>query len=510
MIAGNIIVRIGADVTGISEGFKKAQEVLEKGSKKLKSAGSVLTKGITAPMGAAVAGIAALRNSTAEYRADMSKFEQNVKSSGTSLGKMKDELFKLTAITGEGDAAIEALSNLMATGFDDTEMERALKALSGAVIKFPDTLKIEGLADGLQETLATGKAVGTFAELIERMGGNVEEFDIQMANATTSAEKQQVALDWLAKSGLSDVTTEYENTNKAALDASKAQQEFQDKVADLAKAFDPLITALLPVLQEHIIPAVVTLTEWVGEMAEKFSKLKPQTQENIVKFAGFAFVLGPVLSGLGGVLGVIAPLIGKLGGLKGVVGGAGGVTSLLGGAGGLGPVLLGLFNPATGAVLTIIAGIALLVFAFDDMKKAAKAARDEGSLATQALAAGTKQPGYKAPPNSAVNTDDLYGEKKTTKGTSAYNTQVGISQMNAKLDFKSSQLESYAIGTNYVPSDGLAYLHKGEAVIPADQNKGFGGGVIVNVTGNTILNDRDADRLGDTIVRRLKLAGVKV
>lgn len=33
---------------------------------------------------------------------------------------------------------------------------------------------------------------------------------------------------------------------------------------------------------------------------------------------------------------------------------------------------------------------------------------------------------------------------------------------------------SYDVGTNYVPNDGLAYLHKGEAVIPAKYNEGIG------------------------------------
>ncbi|MBK6563772.1 MAG: hypothetical protein IPG18_00925 [Saprospiraceae bacterium] len=48
---------------------------------------------------------------------------------------------------------------------------------------------------------------------------------------------------------------------------------------------------------------------------------------------------------------------------------------------------------------------------------------------------------------------------------------LGLAQIAA---IASAPLPSLAIGTDYVKSDGLAQLHKGEAVVPADVvNGGF-------------------------------------
>ena len=149
---------------------------------------------------------------------------------------MKDNMYDLVAMTGETDSSIEALSNLMAAGFEGDGMQSALDGLSGAIVKFPDTLKIESLSDSLQETLATGAATGQFGELIERMGGNLDEFNAGLANCTSEAERQQYALNWLSQSGLAELNEEYHKNNQATIDLSVADQKLTDSKGKLATA----------------------------------------------------------------------------------------------------------------------------------------------------------------------------------------------------------------------------------------------------------------------------------
>lgn len=236
-----------------------------------KIAGTAVVTGVKA-MGAAIvaaaAGVVGATESTKEYRNDLAKLEQNANTAGNSFDLMKDKLSQLNALTGETDSSIEALSNLMATGFDDTQMTHALEALSGAVIKFPDTLKIEGLADGLQETLATGEAVGPFTELIDRMGGSTDEFNKALAGATTEVEKQQVALDWLAESGLAKVNEQFKETNKNMLAAEEAQFKLNDAIADFATAAEPSIATVKTGLADILTSLVDVVTGTEGATQE--------------------------------------------------------------------------------------------------------------------------------------------------------------------------------------------------------------------------------------------------
>ena len=52
-------------------------------------------------------------------------------------------------------------------------------------------------------------------------------------------------------------------------------------------------------------------------------------------------------------------------------------------------------------------------------------------------------------------------------------TTVTINSSDGKTEMSSKKTASFAVGTNYVPNTGLAYLHQGEAVIPAKYNRPY-------------------------------------
>lgn len=79
---------------------------------------------------------------------------------------------------------------------------------------------------------------------------------------------------------------------------------------------------------------------------------------------------------------------------------------------------------------------------------------------------------------------------------------------NVDLTPKSGMFSGFghAAGLSYVPYDNYpALLHEGERVLTARENRGYGGGVNVSVTGNnfTVREEADIDRIAETIARKV-------
>ena len=296
------------NVNAIGTAFKEAKDKVEPVIKKVEKVGSVIggatskavkftatlgkidtamigkaadgfkkyTQTIGVGLAAVTTALAANVEASREWNSDMTKLKTNAETRGNNFDFMKSKMQDLVAITGESDSSIEALSNLMAVGFSDEQMTPAINALSGAVEKFPDTLKIESLSDSLQETLATGAATGQFSELIGRMGDSVDDFNAGLQNCTSEAERQQYALDWLANSGLSEINDEYQSANKSTLDYERASFELQDALASLGTAFTPVMAGAKGMAADFLtksLPAVQKLSGGFTKLFDGVSSL---------------------------------------------------------------------------------------------------------------------------------------------------------------------------------------------------------------------------------------------
>lgn len=270
--AGDAAQKTGKDMNSLSVGGVALGTVL----------GNVATK-LLEFAGSAVTFLTDAVEETKEFRSDLSKLEQNAKAAGTGIDDVTDDLEYFVAITDETDSSVEALSNLLKAGFTGETLTDAVNNLSGAVVAFPDTLKIESLADSLQETLATGEATGQYGELLERLGVNLEDFNKGLQKCTTSAEKQQYAVDILAKNGMADLNAQYKEANADLIAYSTAQTRYTETLSKVGAAMQPVMTALTDtktLLLEGMIPALETTGQALSE------KLASTSVQNSIKKIG--------------------------------------------------------------------------------------------------------------------------------------------------------------------------------------------------------------------------------
>lgn len=248
-----------------------------------------------APVTAAVTGLAtaavATIPATQELRSDLSKLDANAREAGVGIDAAR-EAYRLFAVqSGETDSAIEATSNLLQAGFTESNLQKAVEGLAGAAQRFPDTIKVESLADSLQETLATGEATGQFGELLDRLGVGAENFSTALGECSSVAEQQNLVLTTLAQTGLMESYNAWAKNNEEMLANQEANLALQESTA---------------VLAEQILPFATTAIEKVTELLNWFTSLDSTSQTMIVT----ALALLAAISPLAGIIAGISTVVG--------------------------------------------------------------------------------------------------------------------------------------------------------------------------------------------------------
>jgi len=241
---------------------------------------------------AATAGLGALAVGTQELNGDLARLRTNADVAGVGLGEAEAAFQRLFQVSGEADSSVEAVSQLLAAGFQGEQLTGVLDEISGAAIRFSDTLNVEGLSDGLQETLALGEASGQFAELLDRSGVSLDAFEQGLAGASTESGKLQFVIDTLNNRGLSDTAERFAELNPEVQASAEANANLQLALANLGLILTPLITT-------------------VQELATRFIEFATANPELVTGFA----LVSAAITALAGAFALFSPLVSSLVGL---------------------------------------------------------------------------------------------------------------------------------------------------------------------------------------------------
>lgn len=399
---------------------KKSDIALSKLSSAAKEAGDKLSKAADAvePFSKAAAGVVlgavTAVKSSEELRTDLSKLDNNARQAGVGVDAVRQAFEAFNVATDETDSSIEATSNLLRAGFTENNLQAAMEGITGAYLAFPDTMKVESLADSLQETLATGEATGQFGELLDRLGIGAENFSKALEGCVTEAQKQDQVLTVLAGAGMMDYYETWKETNPELIRAKDANWEMKEAMAALGEVLQPLVTDVLQVLSQII-----------GDIASAFGGLDRDTQTFIATAVLLTAGLAPAMKGLSGVCDVVSKatdFFDKLG-VKGRI------------------VVI--------ALTAIAFLVGMVISAWGDMSPLQKAASVLGIVAAAALTAAVAVGAF-----SSAATLGL-----AAVGIVAAVALVAAAVTSATNDAKSAaaSIPAYATGTDYHPG-GLALV----------------------------------------------------
>ncbi len=292
---GRDSTRVGRQIEdGIGDGAKEARESLSDMMRQMQedigsikgSAAFTVTTQIAGGIVDVVDNLAGFVDSSRDYRRQMAYLEESARNAGMDWEEVQGFVFQIASLSGDMDGAAETMTNLLRTGLKGPNLQNAIDLLTGASILWGDTLKIENLAESLQESIATGEATGTYGELLERLGMNLESYKAAM-EGLSEEERAIGSLTFLSNNGLLQTTEEFKERNSALIEAQQEQLKAQQAWAELAEELEPLSTKIT----EKTTAFVKSLTEGIASLKNMLSGPEGAREELEKDYPEFAEAL---------------------------------------------------------------------------------------------------------------------------------------------------------------------------------------------------------------------------
>ena len=246
----------------------------------------------------------------------------NSSQAGTSLRTM---LTNMASPTEEMASAMDVLGVSLEN--DDGSMKSLMEVMQ-------DLRK--GFGGGSMDANEFASKMGELDTALQNGTMSEEDYEQAVNDLCTAmygaegAQKAQLASMLAGKEGMAGLlaivnTTEedFNNLSNSIYNASGTSQEMADiMMNNLSGQLTILKSQLEGValqLGEILMPYVKKFVEWLQQLVQKFSELSPEQQEQIVKFAAIAAVIGPVLLIVGKLVTSIGGMITTFGKIPGAI-----------------------------------------------------------------------------------------------------------------------------------------------------------------------------------------------
>ena len=258
------------------------------------------------------------------------------------------------------DTAI-ALGLMANAGIKGSQGGTALRSSLSRLIKPTDDAAALMEQYGLSMTNADGsmKSLGEVMEMLRAKMGGLSEAEQAQAAATLFGQEAMSGM--LAVINASD--SDYEKLTSAIYGADGAAQQMADTMLDNLSGQLTLLKSALEGLAiqfgEILMPYIKQFVQWLQNLVQKLQEMTPEQKEQIVKWAAFAAVIGPVFLAVGKLVTGIENVISVFGKLKTAISAVKGALVAVKGA------IAGISAP----VVAVVAVIGTLVAAFATLWK---------------------------------------------------------------------------------------------------------------------------------------------
>ena len=286
-------INLTLDTTGFTKAINKVASQMNQLGSRFEGSGRDLTTRLTVPMG--LFGAAAVKA--------FSDFEKSAKALEAVTGSAKltaeqiDRLREVAKLPGLGfEQSVRASARLQAVGLSAKEAEEAIKQFGNAVARSGGgAVEFDGAILALTQIASKGKIS---AEEINQLNERIFEIRPALKAAFGTSDSEQLEkLGVSAEEFIARTTEELGKLARVQGGLGNSFENFSDSVRSSLAALGESISKSIDL--EGIMNK---LANSVGDVAQYFKGLSPETQRFLVTAGAIAASIGPILIGLGSLL----------------------------------------------------------------------------------------------------------------------------------------------------------------------------------------------------------------